>query len=785
MNTGQRPEELGDHPDRQQPVTKPLAGSGLPIGVDADLAAFAEGHLHLLLTTDLATTIVAQWPLVGMATNDWRTVEPAVLHSLGECTLCAEQDLRQRAIMVLSLLMANPQNWENHDLILRLTVLLSDWLAQEKEYIPGFEVLSKQLEGLGIWLVAREYWPESWQLFLRLHQISLGLIATNTIIRQSVSRILAGIATPNTLARLLDCYLNGSGTERQSIELLLFLGRNAIVFIMNRLMHSTAKTERLQLVQLIPEIGAEAVPLLLECLQRKPVWYIVRNVIQILARIETVAGYELVEPYLQHPDLRVQLAVVEYIEKKETELSLSRLLAALPQASEELRLILIEKLISYNDQAVGVAFSELLYGRHCFFPHRQTEILPPLVTAMRNFATRDSVDVLKEVIYENRLNPELRKVVLLAEESLRQVEPLVRHLQRTKDCQVDDDRQIDDLDGQQPNWDNLAELNEEIAALLARKDTDAAGEKIYERILIAARQKDFKTAEMLCERLLAVNPNAIAQVVRAGEIIEEEMSASVTRHHLTVWENLYEIMTEEEFNALYFALKRESYDAGEVIVQEGETHAMLYFINSGMVSMSCRTGTGETFLKKIRAGDIQGAEQFFNASIWTTTMRAQSRVDLHVLDRQAMAVINQAHPMVAEKLLGYCRRGNAVYDLLKMSGEDRREYPRYKLSRLIVSTLLNPLGGEKTRRLRVEMLDITRGGLCVALRIANKENAQLLLGRHLEAEIPIVGEKLLTCVGTIVGITFLASFSREFTLHVRFFEELSQSQVMQVVQAEG
>lgn len=783
MNTDLQQQDPENHPDGRQPTSDSGLANSLPSGDLRELAAFAGGDLRLLLTTDLATTLVAQLPLLTGVASDWPTMHTAVFRALGDASLSTDPDLRQRAIMVLSLILADSRTWQNHLLLLRLSGLLNDWLEQEKEYIDGFEVLAKQLEALGIWLVENDYWAEVRRLFFTMSQISLGRVTTNTIIGRTVGRVLTGIATPDTLAKVLVHVLGATGSEGKSAELLLGLGRNAIIFVMNRLMHSTVKDERLDLVQLLPQIGAEAVPFLLECLQRKPVWYIVRNIVQVLARIETPVDYRLVETYLQHPDLRVQLAVVDYIEKKEPEQARSRLLAALQSAGEELRLILVEKLLADNDPTVGTALIELLHGRHRFFPRRWKQILPSLVLAMRNFATKDSVDVLHEVIGEYRRQSDQRKIVLLAEESLGLIEPVLRHGQRANEAAADDDGLVADLLERQPGQNNQADFDEEIAALLARKDKDGAGQKIYERILTAARDKDFTAAEQLSERLLAVNPSAIALAVRAGEIIEEEMSTSITSRHLAVWEGLYEMMTEEEFNALYLSLKRERYEAGEVIVQAGETSAMLYFINSGLVGMSCRTGNGETFLQKIKAGDIQGAEQFFADSVWTTTMRAQSKVELHVLDRQTLNLISPAHPMLGEKLRTYCRRGNAVYDLLKMSGQDRREYPRYHLSRQVESTLLNPLGGERARKLRVELVDITRGGLCVALRIANKENAQLLLGRHLETEIPLDGEEALACVGTIVGITFLAAFSREFTLHIRLFEELSQAQVTKIAQA--
>ena len=68
-----------------------------------------------------------------------------------------------------------------------------------------------------------------------------------------------------------------------SAEILTTLGRRSVIYLINQLMHSTDKNVRLQLVKLIPGAGASVVPILKDCLQKKPPWYVVRNIVFILS----------------------------------------------------------------------------------------------------------------------------------------------------------------------------------------------------------------------------------------------------------------------------------------------------------------------------------------------------------------------------------------------------------------------------------------------------------------------------------------------------------------------
>jgi hypothetical protein len=90
---------------------------------------------------------------------------------------------------------------------------------------------------------------------------------------------------------------------------------------------------------------------------------------------------------------------------------------------------------------------------------------------------------------------------------------------------------------------------------MAGGDTTATVESLFKMIVKCAREKDFKKAEQLRERMLEVDPMALDEIISSAEIIEEEKSQALDPIHMQIWSKLYEMLDTEEKNELYFAMQ--------------------------------------------------------------------------------------------------------------------------------------------------------------------------------------------------------------------------------------
>lgn len=698
-------------------------------------------------------------------------------------TCHTDKEIRSNAVMTIALMSNGLHDSDNSDVKLLLLYILVDWLKVEEVHINGAGVICKQIQELGLYFLQTRTWREAEPLFVTLYQIQNGIVEKNSSIHGLVVKIQENLASKTNLEMLTEAYLSEVHDKKDDAEnLLTYMGRRSVIYLINRLIHSEKKQERLLLIKLIPYAGNTAVPVLVDCINKKPPWFVLRNIIFIISEIGDTSLFSLIRPFITHTDIRVQQQVVSCIAKFGGNRLESRLLEALPLLHDEIKTQLVMELGQMNGEDVERALVDLLEKRHSFSERTHDNLVRKLCISLKFFPSEKSAAVLRDLIEELlKENDYENELLMITQESLSVIEPKLRHLRKTINTDLDYISFDEDPADESAKQSKVHSIVDKAASLIEDDDMESACQLLFNQVRITAREKDFASAEFLRDKLLEVNPMALSEVIEAGEIIEEEKNTSISSHHLTIWNDLYEYMTTEEFNAMYYAMSLQNYSANEQIVKVGETDSSLYFINSGLISLSCKIGPEDVFLKRLQQGDIVGVGQFFSVSVWTYALKAQSECQISVLERESFAKILDSHPSVESKLEKFCSKFNIVPELVKMIGGDRREFPRYPVSIIVNSILLDPYGNPGKRSFKGEMLDISKGGLCFSIHISSKENARLLLGRQIITEVKTGQAGTLRCTGVIVGVKYQEENQHDFSIHVKFHSILQQAHVIQVI----
>jgi len=232
---------------------------------------------------------------------------------------------------------------------------------------------------------------------------------------------------------------------------------------------------------------------------------------------------------------------------------------------------------------------------------------------------------------------------------------------------------------------------------------------------------------------------------------------------------------------MYIVSDRECYHTDEIITQEGEADDRLYLILSGSVSMTCTSGVSRTFLKHLNAGALFGTEHFFSISVWTIAVKAKCSVVLQVLSRQSLPNLEQRFPGFVKKLHEYCKGSNYVPDLLKMSGEDRRNSVRYQVSAKVAMFFGDRYGAVVHRTVTGGLHDISQGGFSFSINIANSDKARLLLRKPVQAELKCEGKRTLLLEGIIVSIEKVKASGNSYKVHVKMAEFMTPFQVREAL----
>ena len=741
------------------------------------------GNPRILLNTEFASNFVDFLFVYFKEKGDGEG--QALVRVLGRGSQADDEAVRERAVKIIAMLLAGGIVGETALPTGLLSSLLAGWLENEKEFLDGFTTILQQIALTTTWLVERKNWEDVWYLLFTLHQIKTGELAKSPTIRGAVSQTIETIALVSVMQHITDAYIEADPVEEKRLrQMLFYLGRRAVVSVTNRLIHSQNKAERLRLSRLLGQWGKESEGILLDCLQKKPVWYVVRNIIGILGEIDRPAHMATVMPYIRHPDMRVQMAALEFLSGLPDAQAKASLLAILAEIPEQILSVVVPKLATEDHPKIAEAFLTLIADERRYGHPAFTEIFNSLLLPLKKYPSAAAIDCLRRIAALPDADEEQRRIGLLAQEALRVMEPNLRHQTRGGSVTDAGYTSMTPEEIRRHSTEKLRLFNEEVTFLLQKKETIRVTEKIANRCIEAAREKDFNVAEMLRDRLLEINPYALTEVIRIGEIIEEERASTIAYHHLEVWADLYEMMSTEEFNALYYASRREKYSHGEIIVREGEIDAKLYFINSGQVDLLCRTSGGETFLKRMKPGETHGANQFFGTSVWTTTMKAHDDVEIQYLSRQALEEIEDKHHGVTGKLHAFCERQSLVPSLLRMSGADRRDSPRFPVALRVVYSFTDVFSCGEERRYAAELLDISTSGLCLSARIGSQEKAKLLLGRRIQVDLSALGERILLA-GSIVGVQYLDVTNQDYTLHISLVDPMSRQSLQRLVQRCG
>ncbi len=331
---------------------------------------------------------------------------------------------------------------------------------------------------------------------------------------------------------------------------------------------------------------------------------------------------------------------------------------------------------------------------------------------------------------------------------------------------------------------DLAKREAQVEQYIKENKTDEAIKLLFDLIVGYAKEKNFEKAEELNNRLYDVDPMALTEIVRAGEIIEEAKSESLDKEHLEIWSELYAKLSASEGNALYYSMKARDFEPGEPIMEQGSIDHRLYFINKGEVKAVFSKEDKERLLLTLGVGDIFGQDQFFSATVCTASMIPLTRVKVTYLESDVLKKWKNDTPALESKLFDYCRYRDNVKQALGEKGLERREYTRIPLSGKMVFHLLDGADKNIGKAYKGEISDISAGGLSFLIKTSKPETVRMLLGRRLQVKFELVlkdaQRRSVDRLGHVIAVQ--AQVFDDYSIHLKFDTPLDPSLIETITQ---
>jgi CRP-like cAMP-binding protein len=317
---------------------------------------------------------------------------------------------------------------------------------------------------------------------------------------------------------------------------------------------------------------------------------------------------------------------------------------------------------------------------------------------------------------------------------------------------------------------------------VAQKNTDKACTLLVELIDSYAKEKNFKKAEALLNKIYDVDPMALTEIVRSGEIIEAEKSESLDREYLEVWSELYKSLATSEANALYYSMKIKSFEPGDPIMEQGKFNSRLFFINKGAVKALFSQDDKEFMIAKLGPGSIIGQTPFFTATVCTVSLVAMSRVKAAYLETDVLKKWKQDVPALESKLYDYCMKHDPVKEALEYKNIERRVDKRIAVSGKVIFQLMDGAGKPMGRGYAGELSDISAGGMSFTIKALKKESIRMLLGRRVQVSFRLPLKKLnyRNIDQTMTVIAAQPQVFDDYSIHLKFDMKWSQKMIDEI-----
>lgn len=748
-----------------------------------NLDQFLGGNLRLLDNRHFVRSLIKSFSREKCPEPD---VLSAILENLLPVIFHEKAEVREKVVFVL--FHASQFFLENHlsSGVLCCNFIMREWLMEETEMLAGIEPVIRQFLRTIEELADDNKLEDVLTSIELLEDISSGRREKMPALRSTVSHALKTLPGDNFFNNVFRNYPRVKEDKDLIEDIADHFGPACIPALLVKMAGTAFRDERATLLAQLHSYGDALVPALVRCLEDYPPWSVVRAVLSIFGELGEESNYRQIEPYFSFPDVRVQQEALNAVARLDKERRRERYLLALPLVDESLQLDLLGHLLELGefDESFYNALRRIADKRNTFSFARAGDLLSLILAGLKAYPRQETIDLLNEMHRDYLRSIGGAQIIMLIDDALSTVSPQVRHSQKAGGAgnalEVDTDLVKQAIE------ESLKPVEEKILEYLNAGDESGAGKYIYKEATAAIKQKKYHVADHLKNRLLEVDPFALAEMVELSDAIDDQRARAITPLQLDIWERLSDALTAEEFNALYSNSSQEIYSKDDLLVKSGDMDRSLFLLNSGSISLSCKSGGLERFLRRVSPGTILGGDQFFDASVWTVTLKALSPVAVQVVDQAAWAKIKEACPQISEKLRNYCAKEINSSELVTLSGDDRRAASRYVIHTQTRHQFLDPVGKYSRRLNRTfkgEVLDLSRGGVAFSLKFSSREKSLEMLGRQVQTSFETKQGFSGDYPGIVVGVRLFDPLSQSYSVHLKFAGEIDNDEFMEILQA--
>ncbi|PIE71646.1 MAG: hypothetical protein CSA22_02140 [Deltaproteobacteria bacterium] len=703
-----------------------------------------------------------------------------LLERLGDELLVEDTGIRLAVVRIMAIICEQLQSKGRTDIFLKLSHRLIRWIRFETEHTPAYDQICLRLQKLIRHMLEQNNLFEAYRLLDVFGRIRSGRLAKPKPIFQTASTVVQQCRSEHIITVLMKNIHASENAQaentRYSTNVLLIIG---VDVLFDRLRKSEDMKERALVLNTLSKMDERVLPEVIRRIEEGGSWYYMRNLVKLLSTIGDPSHLSLLRRLYHQVNFQVQAEILNTIYAIGKGNRCQALIALLPHADERQQKKLIPMLgVLQCSQAVHPLI-DILQSREKGSAKNKLAIDKEVCIALGRIGAEEAIPALSPLVqskgfFRTHKQNELRDIaagaIAMIRKNTRQKHPQPPAGDPPPLAPDAPEATTAPIQAKDLTMTDLTAREERIDALSQDGNIDDAIKETLELILHYARYKNFAKAEALREKMFDIDPMALTEIVRAAEIIETEKQGSISKDHLDIWPRLYQTLTSEETNALYYAMNEAVFEANKTILNQGDMNSRLFFIDHGKAKVVFRKHDKETLIRTLSAGDVFGEDTFFPISICTTSIIAVETVKLHTLERDTLGTWKDTLPGLAPKIQDYCFKLKKIQEDIEEKGVNRRAHKRYPMNGEVRLQIITKGGETIGRPFKGELSDISASGISLLIKTGRQEAARMLLGRLMKLKISVKG---ISGNGPKIGLSATVIAVRyhllnDYSLHLRF-----------------
>ncbi|PID73545.1 MAG: hypothetical protein CSB33_03405 [Desulfobacterales bacterium] len=712
------------------------------------------------------------------------------IRRMADALTLSHPEPRHRAVRTLLSVSAMLEAQKAQSLFADAAPSIMNWMRAETDPPPEYERIATVMADTVWSLNSENRIVQALPVLQVFHELAYGTqesghtpTGAHRMSQGAAENALSRIGSDSMLSMLMERYQQGNETEKELvIEAFGGIGDTAVSWLIDILQKSRDMSERVRVLRIISDIRHPATGLLARKIREGGPWFYLRNLILALGKIGSPADLHALIPLMNHEDIRVQREALNSIYLIGGEKRGDLLLSAMPHADERLKISMIDMLGALKHRPAVAVLTEMLASKSLFSSRLSEKLQNNVCAALGRIGDPAAVPVLRAVAEQKRLlslhaySDNVKETAAAAIDAISSAETRPAAAPAAK-----------------PRLQPLS-LSPVKSPATVEKDNVPTAAELLDSIRRHIKLGNTNAVMSARERLRTVHTEARAELQAADEMISRvqrtpDREDAVPKDHMGLWPDLYEALSPEEANALYYAMEEQSFSDDETICRQGERSSRLYFVLKGSLKLIFHQGEQENLIRTLSQGDVVGEDTFFSVSVCTTSLIALSAVETTYLDKEVLDRWKTQFPALEAKLHDYCLGLERVQDVLRKKGMDRRLQGRFPITGEVKAQLMRPAGGGSGRFFKGYMENISAGGLSFGISSPNRKNISLLLGRQLELSLMLpmpIAKKIIPSttipftvqqfqlrqLGGVIGVSHRGD--NRYMVHVQFVQDLSR-----------